>query len=74
MIGLTLHYAEIIWNQIDRLPSLSNDDVCDYLLGRNLVIVAVAVACEVFVCFIASRQQLSFTVTLVDFAVRLVSV
>lgn len=34
-IGLANSYAEIIWNSIYRLPSPTNDDVCDYPLARN---------------------------------------
>jgi hypothetical protein len=37
----------IVWNPIYRVPSPANDDVCDYPLARNLVMLTVAVACEV---------------------------
>jgi molybdopterin/thiamine biosynthesis adenylyltransferase len=73
-VGLASDYAEIIWNQFYRVPSPANDDVCDYPLARNLVILAVAVACEVIVNFVASGKQQSFTITLDDFAVRPFSV
>lgn len=69
-VGLASDYAEIIWNQIYRVPSPANDDICDYPLARNLVILAVAVACEVIVNFVATGKQESFTVTLADFAVQ----
>jgi molybdopterin-synthase adenylyltransferase len=69
-VGLASHYAEIIWNEVYRVPSNVNDDVCDYPLARNLVILAVAIACEVAVTFVATQQQQSFTVTLADFAVK----
>lgn len=39
-------------------------------LARNLVTLAVAVACEVIVTFITTQQQQSFTVTLGDFAIQ----
>ncbi|WP_157162508.1 hypothetical protein [Cylindrospermum stagnale] len=64
----------MIWNQIYHLPSPSNNDACDYLLGRNLVSLVVAIACAVVASFIASRQQLSFIVTLANFAVKPFSV
>ncbi|HLO84455.1 MAG TPA: ThiF family adenylyltransferase [Nostocaceae cyanobacterium] len=73
-VGLASDYAEIIWNPVYRVPSPVNDDVCDYPLARNLVILTVAVACEVVVNFVASGQQQSFTVTLADFAIRPFSV
>ena len=44
---LAADYAEIIWNDRYRVPSPSHDDVCDYPLARNLVTLAVSVACEV---------------------------
>ncbi|NJL63064.1 MAG: ThiF family adenylyltransferase [Methylacidiphilales bacterium] len=69
-VGLASDYAEIIWNSIYRVPSSANDDVCDYPLARNLVILAVAIACETATTFIATQQQQSFTVTLADFAIK----
>ena len=69
-VGLASDYAEVMWNDIYRVPSPANDDVCDYPLARNLVMLTVAVACEVVMSFVVSEQQQSFTVTLGDFAVK----
>lgn len=69
-VGLASDYAEVIWNDIYRVPSPANDDVCDYPLARNLVMLAIAVTCEVVMTFVASGQEQSFTVTLGDFAVK----
>ena len=69
-VGLASDYAEVIWNDIYRVPSAANDDLCDYPLARNLVMLTVAVACEVIITFVASGQRQSFTVTLGDFAVK----
>jgi molybdopterin-synthase adenylyltransferase len=69
-VGLSSDYAEIIWNQFYRVPSNANDDICDYPLARNLVILAVAVACETATNFIATKKQQSFTITLTDFAIK----
>ena len=63
-------YAEIIWNQQYRVPSPTNDDICEYPLARNLVTLTVAIACEVIINFISTKQQQSFTVTLGDFAIQ----
>src|SRR6478672_5521237 len=41
-VGLAADYSEIIWNQHYRVPSAANDDVCDYPLARNLVMLTVA--------------------------------
>jgi molybdopterin-synthase adenylyltransferase len=44
--GLAGEYAEVIWNEVYRVPSAAQDDVCDYPLARNLVTLTVAVVCE----------------------------
>lgn len=68
--GLAGDYAEIIWRDRYRVPSAANDDVCDYPLARNLVMLAVAIACEAVVTFVTTRQTPSFTVTLKDLQVQ----
>jgi len=69
-VGLASDYAEVIWNENYRVPSPTNDDVCDYPLARNLVMMAVAVTCEVMVSFAERGDRQSFTVTLGDLAVK----
>jgi len=69
-VGLASDYAEIIWNDEYRVPSATQDDVCDYPLARNLVLLTVAIASEVIIAFIKEGTQRSLTVTLQDFAVQ----
>ncbi|MGK7922397.1 MAG: ThiF family adenylyltransferase [Trichodesmium sp.] len=69
-VGLAADYAEIIWNENYRVPSPVNDDICDYPLARNLVMLTVAVACETVINFAVTTEQHNFTVTLGDFAVK----
>jgi molybdopterin-synthase adenylyltransferase len=69
-VGLASDYAEILWNEVYRVPSPAQDDVCDYPLARNLVLMTVAIACEVIVGFAASGERRNLTLTLGDFAVR----
>jgi hypothetical protein len=69
-VGLANGYAEVIWNESYRVPSASQDDICDYPLARNLVMLTVAVACEVVMLYVATGQRESYTITLGDFAVR----
>ncbi|NEO27552.1 MAG: ThiF family adenylyltransferase [Kamptonema sp. SIO4C4] len=69
-IGLASDYAEIIWNARYRVPSATQDDICDYPLARNLILLAVAVAAEVIMRFISTGAQEDYTVTLADFAVK----
>ena len=68
--GLAGDYAEVIWNQVYRVPSDANDDVCDYPLARNIVMLTVAIACEQVVKFITTGESLSFTITLKDLVVK----
>jgi molybdopterin-synthase adenylyltransferase len=68
--GLAADYAEVIWNDVYRVPSEVNDDVCDYPLARNLVMLTVAVTCEAIVSFIATAEQRNFTITLKDLTVQ----
>lgn len=69
-VGLARDYSEIIWNENYRVPSPANDDVCDYPLARNLVMLTVAVASEAIINFAATGSRENFTVTLGDFAVK----
>ena len=68
--GLSADYTEVIWNDVYRVPSEVNDDVCDYPLTRNLVMLTVAVACEAIVSFIATAEQRNFTITQKDLTVQ----
>jgi molybdopterin/thiamine biosynthesis adenylyltransferase len=69
-VGLNADYAEVIWNESYRVPSPLGQDVCDYPLARNLIMMAVAVASESLIRFITGGEKKNFTVTLGDFAVR----
>jgi molybdopterin-synthase adenylyltransferase len=72
-VGLADAYAEVIWNESYRVPSPARDDVCDYPLARNLVTLALSVACETIIRYVATGERESFTITLEDFAVRRLS-
>jgi molybdopterin/thiamine biosynthesis adenylyltransferase len=69
-VGLATGYAELLWNDGYRVPSTANDDICDYPLARNLVLLTVAVAAEVIVRYAAVGERAEYTITLDDFAVR----
>ena len=69
-VGLATDYAEILWNEVYRVPSSARDDFCDYPLARNLVMMPTAVAGEVVIAFAARGEKRSYTLTLGDFAVR----
>uniref|UniRef100_UPI002FD00BBD HesA/MoeB/ThiF family protein n=1 Tax=Microcoleus sp. herbarium8 TaxID=3055436 RepID=UPI002FD00BBD len=69
-VGLAADYSEIIWNQHYQVPLAANDDVCDYPLARNLIMLTVAVAGEVIVTFAATGEQQNLTCAIGDFAVQ----
>ena len=71
--GMAEGYAEVIWNEHYRVPSAARDDVCDYPLARNLVMLTVAVACEAIIRYVAAGERESYTITLGDLTVRRLS-
>ncbi|MBM3462540.1 MAG: ThiF family adenylyltransferase [Armatimonadetes bacterium] len=68
-VGLAADYAEVAWNEVYRVPSDAQDDVCDYPLTRSLVLLAVAVASEAVVAFAARGERVSRAITLNDLAI-----
>ena len=68
--GLFADYGEVIWNGRYRVPADGGQDVCDYPLARNLVLLTVAVAAETLLRYVASGSQENWSITLRDFAVR----
>jgi hypothetical protein len=57
MVSCVPDYAEVIWNDSYRVSSDLNDNVCEYPLARNLVVLRVAVACEAIIAFVATGEQ-----------------
>ncbi len=68
--GMASDYAEVIWNEVYQVPSDANDDLCDYPLARNLVMLTVAIASEVAINFIATQTKSSYTLTLKDLSIQ----
>jgi molybdopterin/thiamine biosynthesis adenylyltransferase len=69
-VGLFADYAEVVWDDVYRVPNDVAGDVCDYPLARNLVLLAVAVASEALVRFVLADKRENWSVTLGDFAIR----
>jgi molybdopterin/thiamine biosynthesis adenylyltransferase len=69
-VGLNRDYAEVIWNEHYRAPSAANEDMRDYPLARNLILIAVAVASESLVRYLSGGGKGSYTITLGDFAAQ----
>ena len=68
-IGLANGYAEFIWNEVYRVPSNAQDDICDYPLARNLVLMATAIAAETLIKFIVSGAKENLSLTFDDLQV-----
>lgn len=69
-VGLFADYGEVLWDEQYRVPSDAGQDVCDYPLARNLVLLAVAVAAETLLREVLEGVRQNWTITLRDFAVR----
>ena len=69
--GLFADYGEVIWNERYRVPGDLGQDVCDYPLARNLVLLTVAVAAETLLHSIGSGARDSWSITLRDMAIRI---
>ena len=69
-VGLNADYCEVIWDEVYRVPDDVAGDVCEYPLARNLVLLAVVIAGETVMRFLADGQRLDRSGTLVDLAVR----
>ncbi len=68
--GMTAEYAEVIWNPDYLVPSDVNDDLCDYPLARTLVMLTVALTCEVVTRFILKGEIQNYTLTLRDLSIQ----
>ena len=60
----------MIWNDRYRVPGDAGQEVCDYPLARNLVLLTVAVTGETIVRHVLGNEQSNWSITLVDFAIR----
>jgi hypothetical protein len=68
--GLANGYAEVLWEEVYRVPSASHDDVRDYPLARNLVTLTVTVACESALRALLTGAHQNWTVSLGDLSIQ----
>jgi molybdopterin/thiamine biosynthesis adenylyltransferase len=68
-VGLHADYCEIVWDETYRVPGDGDGDPCDQPLARNIILLAVAIAAESIVRFVATGNRASWSCTLEDFAV-----
>jgi len=69
-IGVNGDYGELRWNDRYIVPSDAGDDVCDYPLARNLVLLVTAIAAEALIRFILDGSMENYSVTLRDLSVN----
>lgn len=69
-IGLNDQYGELRWNENYVVPSDAGDDVCDYPLARNLILMVTALASELIVRFALKGSRENLSVTLADLTVN----
>lgn len=69
-VGLANGYAEFVWNESYRVPSSAQDDICDYPLARNLVLLATAIASEKLLEFLATGSRKNYSLTLNDLRIE----
>lgn len=72
--GLNGSYGQVQWNDSYIVPGDANDDVCDYPLARNLIILLAALASEAVVRYCLDSTMLNLSVTLDDLTVNIDSV
>jgi molybdopterin/thiamine biosynthesis adenylyltransferase len=68
-VGLYEDYFEVVWDEAYRVPPNTGGDVCDYPLARNLILLAVAVASETILEFLATGTRANWSGTLKDFQI-----
>lgn len=68
--GMAGDYSEVIWDPGYRVPSPSNDDVCDYPLARTLAVMTAAIAAESAIRHIILEENRSYTFTFSDMRVQ----
>jgi molybdopterin/thiamine biosynthesis adenylyltransferase len=69
-VGLFEDYCEVVWDDAYRVPRDVANDVCDYALARDLVLLSVVIASETIVQWVADGTRTSRSATLRDLAVR----
>lgn len=67
--GLFSDYGEVLWNEVYQIPSDANDDICDYPLARNLVMLVVAIASEIAIRYITTGKRDNRMITFQDFQI-----
>ena len=66
-VGLYRDVAEVTWNEVYTVPkAVKGMDVCEYPLARNIIMMAVTVATECVIRYLAEGKKESYLLTLKD--------
>ena len=68
--GMADGFSEVIWNENYRVPSRGDEDLCDYPLARNLVMITATVAAETVIRYLISGEKENWSFTLRDLCLR----
>jgi len=69
-VGVNGDFGEVRWNENYMVPSNAGDDVCDYPLARNLIMIMTAVAGEVLIRFLLDGVKENYSITLGDLKIN----
>jgi molybdopterin/thiamine biosynthesis adenylyltransferase len=67
-VGLHAEYSEVVWDERYTVPQDNDEDVCDYPLARNLIMLTVGMASEEIVDFFLAKKprRRNWSLTLKD--------
>ena len=68
--GVNNEYGQVVWNEVYRVPSDAGEDICDYPLARNLIMLVVSVASEALIRYVATGQKENFSITVGDLQIN----
>jgi molybdopterin-synthase adenylyltransferase len=69
-LGVNGDYGELRWNEKYIVPSDAGDDICDYPLARNLILLVTAVAGETLIRFLLNGNKENYSITLGDLSIN----
>lgn len=70
-VGLAADYAEVIWNERYHVPkNVVAQDVCEYPLARNVIVIAAAVATECLIRYLSTGEKRNYMITLGDLKIE----
>lgn len=68
--GVNGDFAEVRWNESYIVPQENGQDICDYPLARNLILLTVSVCSETLVNFVLKSKKDNFSITLGDMSIN----